>query len=115
MQRNLQLLSNKSFVCSPRTPLEVLEAYQKEHIWTNFGLSKYGEKEFFFRACIIEVDFTYCIFTCSKIIQLMVQNIPTYRNFLIDGTFACVPLGSFKQLVIIYIEYFEKVSLLFYL
>lgn len=112
MKRGWQYLTSKIFVKSPKTPLEVLEAFQNEEIWYRFGVTKHQESAPLFKACIQEDNFSYCIFSSDKIKALIKEYIPPkHRTYLLDGTFNIVPQGCFKQLLILYINYFdEKVS-----
>ena len=65
----------------------------------------------FYKASIQEEGFSFCIFVSEKIIGLMNENIlPSNRQLLLDGTFAVTPIGCFNQLLVIYIQYFDKVS-----
>lgn len=59
-----------------------------------------------------EKDFSYCIFSSSKSIQLIVDSLePNERFYLIDGTFDMTPLNSlFKQVLIIHAQFGVKVS-----
>lgn len=114
MKRGLQKITNKIFVKSPKSALEVTEAFRKENIWNEFGVTKGDEHLPFFKACIQKDDFEYCIFSSDKIINLIQEFIPPgKRMYLVDATFKIVPQGCFKQLLIIHINYFdEKVSIL---
>lgn len=111
MQRGLQLLVAKTFVKSPTCAQEVVEAFQLESIYTNFGLTKHGDpKHQFFIACIQGNNGSFCIFASKKIMLQIEENIlPMNRTYIVDGTFSVVPNGCFKQLLIIHIEYFGKV------
>lgn len=112
VKRGLQLIVSKTFVNSPQTALELIYAFQKENIWNSFGKSieENNSNTAFFKACIIEEHYSYCIFASEKSIKLIKENIaPSNRRYLIDGTFSVVPKSCFKQLLIVYIEYFNQV------
>lgn len=87
--------------------------FKKEHIFNHFGLTlqEGHEKTPFFKVCHNSEDFSYCVFGSDKIVNLINENVPNNSNkkVLIDGTFSIVPLGCFKQLILIHIEYYEKV------
>lgn len=110
MQRGLQYLTQKVFTRSPTTPVEIIEAFNREMVWTQYGITKHSETPcHFFKACIQEPQFSYCIFFSEHIGNMIGEYIPpSHRNFLIDGTFKIVPQGCFKQLLIIHIDYFEE-------
>lgn len=109
VQRTLERLASPTFLKSPKTPLEVIEAFQIESIWANYGLSRHKKQPRpFFKACISEPEFAYCIFASEAIMQGINDNISAgQRRYLIDGTFKVVPLGCFNQLIVIYIQYLE--------
>lgn len=108
-------MTSKVFAASPKTPTDVVSMFQKENIFTNFGLTLHEgqEKTAFFKVCHDSKDFAYCVFGSDKIVKLINENIPDNNNkkILIDGTFSIVPLGCFKQLILLHIEYYEKVCL----
>lgn len=114
MKRGLQKLTNKIFVKSPKSALEVTEVFKKTDIWNQFGVTKGDEQLPFFKACIQEDDVKYCIFSSERIINIIKEFIPPHkREYLIDATFKIVPQGCFKQLLIMHVNYFdEKVSTL---
>lgn len=110
LKRTLERLSSRTFLKSPQTPLEVIESFQTEFIWKNYGLSR--DKKHprpFFKACISEAEFSYCIFASEAIMEGITENINVgQRRYLIDGTFKVVPVGCFKQLLVIYIQYLDE-------
>lgn len=113
VKRGLQYLTSKVFVSSPKTVSEINEAFKNEALLKNFGLTRHEglEKTPFFRVCYEEDNFAYCLFASEKIVSLIRENIPSAnRKILVDATFSVVPIGCFKQLLLIHIEYFEKVS-----
>lgn len=77
-----------------------------------FGLTKDDANPMhFFTACIAEENYSFCLFSSEKSINLVKENIqPAQRRYLMDATFKIIPKGCFKQLLIIYIEYFGEVS-----
>lgn len=108
-------MASSVFLTSPKTPKDVQEAFRKESVFKNFGLTRHeGESQsHFFKTCHEEKDFAYCVFASDKCVQLIKENIPvTKRTILIDGTFAVVPMGCFKQLLLINVEYLDRVSIL---
>lgn len=111
IKRGLQYIVSKGLVTSPKTAVQVIEAFNLENIWTFYGITKdETNPKSFFTACIIEEKFSFCLFSSLKTINLIKENIPpAKRTYLMDATFKIVPQGCFKQLLVIYIEYFEEV------
>lgn len=113
IQRNLQYLANKKFIISPKTPADVSRAFQDEEILKTFGYTKHTgiDASTFFKICFDSKDFAYCLFCSDKMINMLKENVAfnTQKKVLVDGTFSVLPIGCFKQLLIIHIEYFEKV------
>lgn len=112
IQRGLQKIVSRNLVTSPKTALQTIEAFNLEHVWNDFGLSKDNLKpRHFFTAAIKEENYSFCLFSSLKTIDLIKGNIPaSKRTYLMDGTFKIVPHGCFQQLLVIYVEYFEEVS-----
>lgn len=113
LQRNYQKPANKQFLISPKTPADVIKVFQAKVTLKKFGYTKHtgDDASTFFKICCDAKDFAYCLFCSDKIINLMKKNIPSNvdRKILVDATFSVLPIGSFKQLLIIHIEYFETV------
>lgn len=60
-------------------------------------------------------EFAYGIFASDKSIDLMKTHIPPIkRKLLIDATFKVCPDSIFKQLLIIYVEYFTDVGIKYF-
>lgn len=111
IRRGLQYIVSKTFVNSPDSPLQVIEAFNLESVWTSFGLTKDKANPLpFYTACIFEDQkHAFCIFSSLKIISEIKENIPPpNRKYLIDGTFKIVPKGCFNQLLVICIQYFDR-------
>ncbi|XP_073825748.1 uncharacterized protein [Musca autumnalis] len=63
----------------------------------------------------MEADFNYCIFSSRKSIDIIKENIPFGRTYLVDATFSIVPQGCFKQTLVIYIQYFDDIIPIFFI
>lgn len=100
---------------SPKNAVQVIESFNYEAVWTQFGLTKDEDNpRHFFTACIKEENNSFCLFSSLKSIELIKENIqPSQRTYLMDATFKIVPHGCFKQLLIIYIAYFDEVGATF--
>lgn len=114
IQRGLQYLASTVFQTSPKTPADVQKAFNKESVFKNFGLCRQDQHQTpFFKVCHEQKDFAYCVFASDKCVQLIKENIPvtSNRKILIDGTFAVVPIGCFQQLLLINVEYLDRVCI----
>lgn len=112
IQRGLQHIVSKCFVTSPNNAVQVIEAFNLENVWTTYGTSKdESNPRHFFTECISEKNHSFCLFSSLKTIDLVKENIPpANRTVLMDATFKIVPNGCFKQLLVIYIAYFDEVD-----
>lgn len=110
IRRGLQKIVSGTFVKNPKTARDVVEAFTSENVWYEFGLSKcHTDPQPFFKACIEDHDFSFCIFMSTKSINLIKSHIPPCdRKYLMDATFKIVPQGCFNQLLIVYISYLEQ-------
>lgn len=90
-------LKNGKYPKSPRTVEDVLAAFRE------------NENELFFRKyykkTVVGEDFAFSIFYSEKMLHRIETTIADERELLIDATFRAVPIGRFKQLLIIYIAY----------
>lgn len=102
---------NKNMVTSPKNALQIIEAFNLENIWYSFVITKDdANPRHFYTACIIDEKYFFCLFSSLKAIDLVKENIShEKRTYLMDATFEIVPQGCFKQLLVIYIEYFDEV------
>lgn len=114
MRRNLIRIRNGIMPASPTTPQEISENFKKEEIMREYGMTistPTTESTPFFRGVIVEHDFAYCIFASQRIIDEINHLPEESRHYFMDGTFKVVPFGKFNQLLIIYIEFFQKVDI----
>ena len=76
MQRGLQKLANKAFVSAPSTAQDIVHAFQLEAIWSHWkNKTGYAEPTPFYKACMQEKNFSFCIFGSDKTIKLINENI----------------------------------------
>jgi hypothetical protein len=110
MERNLRRCKTNIFPASPLNGASVVEAFQKENVNKFFGLSRHDVPTQFYKGTQITASFENTFYASDTIIEIIKTNIPTgKRNYLMDATFKIVPFGTFKQFLIIYVEYIEKV------
>lgn len=99
----------------PTTAKDIIEAFKDPQIFEKYALNLRKSKNFYVDT--IEIDSIKCftLFVSYEVIELIETYIaPEYRYYLMDGTFAVVPIGNFYQLLIIHIEFKNDVcSLLF--
>lgn len=117
VKRTLQRIRNKQSYKSPKTIDEINECFQDEYVIDEYSISMFKpeEKKLIFKHAFECKDYSYCIFASDAIINMMTEHIPENTRILyLDATFKVVPLGdfSFKQLLIIHIDYLDKVSIL---
>lgn len=110
MERNLRRYKSKTFPSSPLNGVGVLEVFKQEHINKSFGLSRHDVPNQFYKGTQVTAAFENTFFASDEVIEMIKKNIPRgERNYLMDATFKIVPIGSFTQLLIIYVEYLGKV------
>lgn len=118
IKRGLQYIASKVYFTSPKTAADLIKFFKNPEVFNNFGMTLHEEEERtpFFKVCHNESNFSYCIFSSNKTVELINKYIPNVNNrtILIDGTFAVIPIGCFKQLIMMHIQYSEKVSSLSY-
>lgn len=111
MQRNLRQIRVQGLPKPPATCKEIESAFDRVEIREKFGFSCHKEnREVFYNGCYENRSFSYCVFSSAKSIKLIQQHVlPENRKILMDATFGIVPLGCFKQILIIYASYSGKV------
>lgn len=88
----------------------VKEAFEMDNVNQSFGLSRHDIPRQFYKGTLIKPNFECTFFASDSIIDIIKSNIPRgKRNYFLDATFKIVPFGSFKQLLILYVEYIGKV------
>lgn len=108
MERNLYKIHKDVMPVAPKTPGEVLKMFGMEHIMNTYGKSL-DEGHIFYVDTVIEEDFSYTIFKSKGICNIIDRLPKAQRKFLLDGTFKSCPRGSYDQLLIIYLEYYNHV------
>lgn len=68
----------------------------------SFGMSAHDEPENFFDDAIRKKEHAFVVFSSKRIIRL-IEKLPLEDiNVLMDATFRIVPIGEFKQLLVLY-------------
>lgn len=92
---------------------EINEAFKKPEVLDSFGYAfgEEGAKDIFFDLATDTGDFSYCVFSSKKQIELLNEHVVDDKlHILMDATFKTCPLGPFNQLLIIYARIHHQVS-----
>lgn len=111
VQRGLHKLKTKALPPSPTTCKDVQNVFENPDVMALYGTT-IGQtaRTPFFKHAYASDAFSYCVFSSDNIIdQIKAEIEPQKREYLMDSTFKICPFGEFKQLLIIYIGYMEKV------
>lgn len=115
MERHLYRLRRGAMPASPRNATDISNSFAMEDVMKEYGMTKtIGEEEStpFYRTCFNSPSFSYCVFASQRIIDSIQSHLPpNQRDYYLDGTFKVVPFGEFNQLVIIHVEFYNKVFL----
>lgn len=71
-----------------------------------FGMTAHDDPEQFFDDAIRDEQngHAFCVFSSKKTIRLIEELPPSERHVLMGATFKIVPIGEFKQLLVLYIR-----------
>lgn len=112
VETTINRLKNKKCPKLPEGPEEMKNAFENPNILADFGKNLLNKDPLFIHAAIT-TNFHYQIFASIRTIEFIKTKIAAgQRRYLIDGTFKIVP-KPYSQLLIISIEYRNKVSDLF--
>lgn len=111
IQRNLRQIRVKGLPKPPANCSDIEEAFNRMEIREKFGYTHHKDtKEVFYNGSYENRSFSYCVFSSAKSIKLIQDHVRAEnRTILMDATFSIVPLGCFKQILIIYASYSGKV------
>lgn len=109
MERTLRRYKSNTFPSSPMNGAGVMEVFQRANVNEAFGCSRHDKPTQFYKGTQLKADFENTFFASEQIIEMIKTNIPINRHYLMDATFKIVPIGSFRQLLVLYIEYIGKV------
>lgn len=102
---------SNTFPASPINGEQIIDAFQDERVLQSFGFTNHENRRKLYKGTIVEEYGTATFFASELVMQMIDENIPKKkRRYLMDATFKIVPVGCFKQLLIIYVEYIGKVS-----
>lgn len=112
VEKSLKNLRKAKYETSPNSIEEIRNAFDNPNTLQDLGTSLHRERGLLFNYAHEEKDFSYCILSSPKSIELIKDNLEANeRFFLIDGTFRITPMSStFKQVLIIHAQFGIKVS-----
>lgn len=108
VKRTLHNIRNKCLPPPPKNAMQINDVFAMQNVFEEFGVSKHTHKHPFFKHAFECNDFS------QTTIDLIDTNIPiANRRYLMDATFKVVPFSVFKQLLVVYVEYLDKVFISF--
>lgn len=109
--RGLQKIRSLGVPKAPINIAEIRSAINRVEIFETYCRTMHTEiRELFLDHLYEGKDFSYCIFSSKKIMQLIEEKIVVRdRHYFIDGTFKVVPLGCFTQLLVFHVAKFDTV------
>lgn len=114
MERNMMRIGAKNMPKSPTTSEGIEKVFLLENVMQHFGTAKNAEDKTFFKIVFKCDAFEYCVFASDRIIELIEKYFPDIaeRRYLMEATFKIVPVGPYKQFLILYVELIDKVILI---
>lgn len=112
IEKTLRNLRKEKYESSPKTCDEIRKKFEDPVILRDLGTSLHREHGKLYNHLYDGKDFSYCIFSSPKSIELILSNVEEHeRFFLMDATFAITPMCNiFKQVLIIHAQFGLKVS-----
>lgn len=89
----------RKFIESPDTVAGVVAAFQCETTFDAFGCSE------FYRGTVVEATFGFSVFASATVVQYISQSPASDRYYHVDGSMNVLPVGEFKELLIVYWEH----------
>lgn len=110
-ERCLQKTRKLGVPKAPSNVDEIREAMKRSEIFDTYCRTFHTDvRDLFLDHLYDGKDFSYCIFSSKKIMQLIEEKIDVKdRHYFIDGTFKVVPYGCFTQLLVIHVGKFDTV------
>lgn len=103
----------EKYETSPQTCEEIKKAFENPATLKDLGTSLHKDHGLIFNHVHQEKEFSYCILSSPKSIQIMNEELEEQERFyLIDGTFSITPISKvFKQVLVIHGQFGLKVRL----
>lgn len=110
-KRTIQRLKRGVLPINPTCVDDIIAAFSKTAVYDTYGKSLHENEDYpFYNGAVQTSKFSYCVFSSRKTIALIDKYISVdKRDILMDATFRIVPVGPFKQLLILYIRSQNKV------
>lgn len=116
VSRTMYKARNKSLPKAPKTVEDIQEAFKLDFVMEKYGTTqrtKEHEKRPFFKHAYECEEYAFCVFASDDVINAITENVPeNKRRIYADGTFKITPYGIFKQILIVFGELNESVSLI---
>lgn len=112
IKRTLQRDKRGILPKNPTTVEDIIAAFDDPAVLETYGRSADKNEPFKFYDGVIRTNkYSFCVFSSKKTIDIMNEHIPiNVREIFMDATFGIVPVGPFKQLLIIYVRMHKKVT-----
>ena len=112
-EQTLQRIKRGVLPDNPKSIDELNAKFSEEEIKKKFGQSIHTESNIF-NGAVHSEKHSFCVFSSKPFIDLMQNHIGGgERHILMDATFRICPVGSFKQLLVLYVRKYQKVSFFF--
>lgn len=107
----MENIRKEKYDTSPKTLEEIREVFKNPSIMRDIGTSLHREHGELYNYAHEEKNFSYCVFSSKKSIELICKNLDVdERFFLIDATFRITPMCSvFSQVLMIHAQFGLKV------
>lgn len=108
IERTLSTIRSATLPKNPVETADIVNIFNRDDVMNLIGKTKNGSV--FYDGVIEGDDYAACFFSSKESLEIFEVNEHFgERTIMMDGTFDVVPVGGFKQLLIIYAVYLEKV------
>lgn len=117
MERNLRRICNEgnsNISKHPKSFDDISREFENAVIMDQNGLNLRKTERFYVNT-VQKNLYSFTLFASREIIKMIEQHVPEKRRYLMDGTFSVRPAGFSEQLLIIYIEYKNDVSVTYHI
>lgn len=112
MRRNLCRYMNEKYPANPNSFAAVYDAFKNPNIFAEYGENMRKTEDFYIGTVVNEPMYSFTLFGSMEAIKMVEKFIqPEDRRYLLDGTFSIKPIGPYYQVLVIYIEVKNDVSI----